>query len=182
MCFTTDAPNVLRMNSTRHVGEESLAIQTQDLEHIRAVGRRPADETTNALTRMGVMTATATVRLSRKSWISSHSDRARTWKVEIDGRIVGSIANQQTVELPVEPGRHTLRVRSMQHLLSPEQSFDVSAGHIVGFSCHPRSLTPLIFTRWTVWLLATLVKNDLWISLKPNDAHESDLIERKHED
>lgn len=113
------------------------------------------------------MTATATMRLSRKSWGSSHSRRARTWKVVIDGRTVGSISNQQTVELLVEPGRHTLRVTSMQHLLSPEQSFEVSEGQIVGFSCHPRSLTPLIFTRWTVWLLATLVKNDLWISLKP---------------
>jgi hypothetical protein len=122
------------------------------------------------------MTATATVRLSRKSWGSSHSGRARTWKVTIDGSIVGSISNQQTVELPVEPGRHTLRVRSMQHLLSPEQSFEVIEGQVAGFSCHPRSLTPLIFTRWTVWLLATLVKNDLWISLKPDEARATGAV------
>src|ERR1700681_1786652 len=122
------------------------------------------------------MTATATVRLSRKSWGSSHSGKARTWQVVIDGGIVGSISNQQTVELPVEPGRHTLRVRSMENLLSPEVSFEVTDGQVVGFSCHPRSLTPLIFTRWTVWLLATMVKNDLWISLKPDEARETGAV------
>jgi hypothetical protein len=25
----------------------------------------------------------------------------------------------------------------------------------------------IIITRWTVWLLATLIKHDLWIDLKP---------------
>jgi hypothetical protein len=50
------------------------------------------------------MTATATVRLSRKSWGSTHSGKARTWNVVIDGSNVGSISNQLTVELPVEPG------------------------------------------------------------------------------
>ncbi len=38
-------------------------------------------------------------------------------------------------------------MRSMEQLLSPEQSFEVIEGQVVGFSCHPRSLTPLIFTR-----------------------------------
>ena len=61
----------------------------------------------------------------------------------------------------------------MQHLLSPERSFEVIDGQVVGFSCHPRSLTTLIFTRWSVWLLATPVRNDLWISLKPDEARET---------
>jgi hypothetical protein len=64
----------------------------------------------------------------------------------------------------------------MQHLLSPERSFNVNEGQVAGFSCHPRSLTPVIFTRWTVWLLATLVKNDLWISLKPDKARGADAV------
>jgi hypothetical protein len=113
-------------------------------------------------------TMTATVRLARKGWGSSHSVRARTWKIEIDGILAGSIGNEQTVELPVKSGRHTLRVRSFRYLLSPEQSFDAVDGQVTGFRCHPRSLTPLILTRWTVWLLASLCKHDLWISLKPD--------------
>jgi hypothetical protein len=28
-------------------------------------------------------------------------------------------------------------------------------------------LSPIIITRWIVWLLVTLVKHDLWIDLKP---------------
>jgi len=119
------------------------------------------------------VTATATVRLSRKGWLSSHSVRARTWRVEIDAVLVGSIANEQTVELPVESGRHTLRVRSFRYLLSPQESFEATEGQLVGFSCHPRSLTPIIATRWVVWLLATLLRHELWISLKPDEALET---------
>jgi hypothetical protein len=59
-------------------------------------------------------------------------------------------------------------------------SFEVTDGQVAGFSCHPRSLTPLIFTRWTVWLLATLVKNDLWISLKPDEAQSPNPRQATH--
>jgi hypothetical protein len=114
------------------------------------------------------MPGTSTLKLSRKGWASSHSRRDRKWQVVVDGNIAGSISNAQMVELPIAPGRHALRVRSMRYLLSPQESFDAVEGQAVGFSCHPRSLTPLIFPRWTVWLLATLIKHDLWISLQPD--------------
>ena len=113
------------------------------------------------------MTMPTTVKLSRRGWGSSHSRHARPWKVEVDGKTVGTISNEETVELPVEPGRHALRVRSMRFLSSPEKPFDADEGQVVGFSCHPRSLSPIIITRWIVWLLATLVKHELWIELKP---------------
>jgi hypothetical protein len=61
-----------------------------------------------------------------------------------------------------------LRVRSFRYLLSPEESFGANEGQVVGFSCSPRSLTVLLFPRWIVWLLATLLKHDLGISLKPD--------------
>ncbi len=109
----------------------------------------------------------ATVKLSRKGWGSSHSRRVRPWIVEVDGKAAGTISNEETVELPVEPGHRALRVRSMRFLYSPEKTFDSDEGHVAGFSCHPRSLSPFIFTRWIIWLLATLVKHDLWIDLKP---------------
>lgn len=113
------------------------------------------------------MTMASTVKLSRKPWGSSHSRHARPWQVEVDGRTVGTISNKETVELQVESGRHVLRVRSMRFLSSPEKPFEADEGHVVGFSCHPRSLSPFILTRWIVWLVATLVKHDLWIDLKP---------------
>ena len=97
-------------------------------------------------------------QLSRRGWVSSHSRHARPWKVEVDGKTVGAISNEETVELPVEPGRHALRVRSMRFLSSPEKPFEADEGQVVGFSCHPRSLSPIIITRWIIWLLSTLVK------------------------
>jgi len=87
--------------------------------------------------------------------------------VEVDGKAVGTISNEETVELLIEPGSHALRIRSMEFLFSPELPFEADEGQMAAFSCHPRSLSPFIFTRWIVWLLATLVKHDLWIDLKP---------------
>ena len=112
------------------------------------------------------MTTPTTVKLSRKGWGSSHSRHARPWKVEVDGKTVRTISNEETVELRVEPGRHALRVRSMRFLSSPEKPFEADEEQVVGFSCHPRSLSPIIITRWIVWLLATVVKHDLWIDLE----------------
>jgi ABC-2 type transport system ATP-binding protein len=106
---------------------------------------------------------------------SSHSRRARTWTVVIDGSVVGSISNERTVEIPVEPGQHLLRVKSTSYLFSPEESFEAVAGKVVKFSCHPRSLSPIIFTRWLIWLLVSLVKHDLWIGLKLDNAESADV-------
>jgi hypothetical protein len=96
----------------------------------------------------------ATLKLSRRGWGSSHSRHARPWRVEIDGMTAGTIPNEATVELRIEPGRHVLRVRSMRFLCSPAKPFEADEGQVVAFSCHPRSLSPIIITRWIVWLLA----------------------------
>lgn len=55
------------------------------------------------------MTMPTTVKLSRRGWGSSHSRHARPWKVEVDGKTVGTISNEETVELRLEPGRHAFR-------------------------------------------------------------------------
>jgi hypothetical protein len=78
------------------------------------------------------------------------------WDIAIDGIVVGSIANNETVEVAVEPGHHTLRLGSARHR-SAEPSFDVAREEVVGFSCHGPRYWPL--------LLAALVNPKLWISL-----------------
>ena len=80
------------------------------------------------------------------------------WNIAIDGIVVGSIANKETVEVAVEPGHHTLRLGSGRHR-SAERSLDVAQGEVAGFSCHGPRFWPL--------LLAALVNPDLWISLRP---------------
>ena len=121
--------------------------------------------------RLNYMAETSTLRLARTGRLSSHSNRARIWKVVIDGLVVGSISNERTVEIPVVPGQHLLRVKSTGYLFSPEESFESVEGKVVRFSCHPRSLSPIIFTRWLVWLLISLVKHDLWIGLELDNAN-----------
>jgi hypothetical protein len=103
------------------------------------------------------MMGDATLRLSR-TWsgivIGGQSEQ---WNIGIDGTVLGSIANRETVEVSVEPGHHTLRLGSGGHR-SPERSFDAVQDEVVGFRCHGPRIWPMY--------LAALVKSDLWISLK----------------
>jgi hypothetical protein len=83
--------------------------------------------------------------------------QSEQWNIAIDGIVVGSIANKETVEVAVEPGHHTLRLGSGSHR-SAERSLDVAEDEVVGFRCHGPRIWPM--------LVAALVKNDLWISLR----------------
>jgi hypothetical protein len=98
----------------------------------------------------------ATLRLSRTwSGIGIGAQREQ-WNIAIDGTVVGSIANKETVEVSVEPGHHALRLGSGRHR-SAERSFDVAQDEVAGFRCHGPRIWPT--------LVAALVNPDLWISL-----------------
>jgi hypothetical protein len=77
--------------------------------------------------------------------------------ISIDGKIIDSLAMRETAELPVEPGRHVLRLRSGRRR-SPERSFDATEGDVISFSCHGAMVWPTY--------VASLVKPDLGIALK----------------
>ncbi|HEX4108149.1 MAG TPA: hypothetical protein VHX88_08440 [Solirubrobacteraceae bacterium] len=84
--------------------------------------------------------------------------RRGAFEIEVDSKPVGSINKiGETVEIPVEPGHHTLQMRSGRYS-SPERPFDVADGEVVDF--HTRG--PLV---WPVYV-ATLLKPDLGLSLK----------------
>jgi hypothetical protein len=100
----------------------------------------------------------ATVRLARTWSGIGIGVQSELWNIAIDGMVVGSIANKETVEVAVEPGHHTLRLGSGRHH-SAERSFDVAQDEVVGFSCHGPMFWPMF--------VAALVKPDLWISLRP---------------
>ena len=99
---------------------------------------------------------TATLQLTRK-W-GGVTDRNGKWQILIDGTVAGSIDRQQTVELPVEPGHHTLRVKRSERFLSPERSFDAADEQVVSFWCRSQLLWPMY--------VASLIKPDQWISLR----------------
>jgi hypothetical protein len=102
-------------------------------------------------------TSDATVRLIRTWSGIGIGTQNEQWNIAIDGVVVGSIANKETVEVAVAPGHHSLRLGSGRHR-SAERSFDVAQDEVAAFSCYGPRFWPQ--------LLAALVKNDLWITLR----------------
>ena len=98
----------------------------------------------------------ATMRLVR-TWSGIGLGAQSEWNIAIDDIVVGAIANKETVEVSVAPGHHTLRLGSGRHR-SPERSFEVAQDEVAAFSCNGPRFWPQ--------LLAALVKNDLWITLR----------------
>jgi hypothetical protein len=98
---------------------------------------------------------TATLQLTR-TW-AALTDRGK-WQILVDGTAAGSIDRKETVELPVQPGHHTLRVKTSGRFLSAERSFDADDGEEIRFLCHSARYWPL--------MLVATIKPDLWISLK----------------
>jgi hypothetical protein len=104
----------------------------------------------------GAHMASATLRLTRQGAVGFELRRG-TFHIWLDGNDVGSIEWHDTTEMPVEPGHHTLRIRSRRGS-SLERSFDVADGGQVNFQCHGAMLWP----RWA----ASLIVPTIAISLK----------------
>ncbi len=88
--------------------------------------------------------------------------------------MVATLTDHEATDITIESGRHTIRVAATSLLRSSDLSFDAPEGAVVGFSCRPRSPSPIIATRWFFWLLLSLVRHDLWIKLDPDDATASE--------
>ncbi|HLW96791.1 MAG TPA: hypothetical protein VKS25_15550 [Solirubrobacteraceae bacterium] len=84
--------------------------------------------------------------------------RRGPFEIELDGNSAGSINKiDETVEIPLEPGQHTLRIHTGRYS-SPERSFTSADGELVSF----RTRGPLI---WPVYV-TSLVAPNVGISLK----------------
>ena len=79
--------------------------------------------------------------------------RRGPYDVVVDGNRVGSVEMNDTIEIPVEPGRHTLQVRSGRNS-SRTQAFDASEGGIVAFRCTGKSFLPIFLASFVVPSLA----------------------------
>jgi hypothetical protein len=96
----------------------------------------------------------ATLRLTREG-IGIELRRGR-FEVTVDGKSAGSIDYGDTVETPVGPGQHILRIRHGRYS-SRDHSFDAADGEVVSFRCHGAMVWP----RW----LASFALPDLAIAL-----------------
>jgi hypothetical protein len=100
----------------------------------------------------------ATLRLQRETPGVLVELRRGTFEVLLDGSSIGTINNGDTVERPVEPGHHALRIRRGRYS-SREHSFDAADGDVVSFRCSGALI-------WPLWL-ASFIKPDLAIWLRP---------------
>jgi hypothetical protein len=98
----------------------------------------------------------ATLRLTREGLGMGFELRRGRFEILLDGRSIGPLDYRDTVEAPVEPGHHTLRMRAGRYS-SRDRSFDAADGEVVIFRCHGAMLWP----RWA----ASFVKPDLAIAL-----------------
>jgi hypothetical protein len=71
----------------------------------------------------------------------------------VDGTHVGSVELNDTIELPVEPGRHTLQVRNGRNS-SRTLTFDAAADEIVAFRCGGKRPLPIFLASFVVPSLA----------------------------
>jgi hypothetical protein len=100
-------------------------------------------------------TMAATLTLTHKA-IGAEVRRG-TYDVVLDGEPVGSVEMKDTFETPIEPGRHTLQVRSGRNS-SRTKTFDAAEGEIVAFRCTGKSILPIF--------LASFVAPSLALSLR----------------
>jgi len=100
-----------------------------------------------------------TLRVARRRNVI---DGFRKWDIVLDGRVVGSVSNGRSRDVPVRCGAHTIQV-GHRWLASPVQTFSVHYAEEVEFACRPRP-HPMI---WIPYGLASLVRHDLFIVLEP---------------
>ncbi|MEZ0067114.1 hypothetical protein ABIA32_003127 [Streptacidiphilus sp. MAP12-20] len=97
----------------------------------------------------------ATLTLTHKA-IGAEVRRA-AYDVVLDGERVGSVEMNETFESPIEPGRHTLRVRSGRNS-SRTTTFDAVDGETVAFRCTGKSILPIFLLSFFVPSLALRLK------------------------
>ncbi len=84
--------------------------------------------------------------------------RRGTFEIVVDGERVGSVEMNDTTEIPVEPGRHTLQVLNGRKS-SRTKTFDAADGEIVAFRCTGKNILPIFLASFVVPSLAlTLVR------------------------
>ena len=75
--------------------------------------------------------------------------RRGTYDVVLDGERAGSVELNETVDIPVEPGRHTVQVRSGRNA-SPTKAFGAAEGETVAFRCGGKSVLPIFLLSFVV--------------------------------
>ena len=82
--------------------------------------------------------------------------RRGPYDVIVDGTRVRSLEMNDTIEIPVEPGHHTLQVRNGRNS-SRTRSFDAADGELVAFRCTGKRFLPLFLASFAIPSLALVL-------------------------
>jgi hypothetical protein len=85
--------------------------------------------------------------------------RRGTYDIVLDGERVGSLEMNDTIGIPVEPGRHTLQVRNGRNS-SRTRTFDAAEGETVAFRCTGKRILPIFLASFVVPSLALSLKRE----------------------
>ncbi len=99
----------------------------------------------------------ATLKLTHKA-IGAEVRRG-TYELVVDGERVGSVEMNDTIEIPVELGRHTLQIHNGRKSSSTE-TFDAAEGEIVAFRCTGKRFLPIFLASFIVPKLALKLVRD----------------------
>ncbi len=85
--------------------------------------------------------------------------RRGPYDVVLDGNRVGSVEMNDTFETSIEPGHHTLQVRSGRNS-SRITAFDAADGERVAFRCTGKSILPVFLASFVVPSLALTLRRE----------------------
>ena len=71
----------------------------------------------------------------------------------VDGERVGLVEMNNTIEVPIEPGRHALQVRSGRDS-SGSRTFEAAVGEIIAYRCTGKRFLPIFLASFLVPSLA----------------------------
>ncbi len=79
--------------------------------------------------------------------------RRGTYDIVVDGQSAGSLEMNATIEIPVEPGRHTVQARDGRNS-SRTETFDAAQSETVAFRCTGKRFLPIFLASFIVPSLA----------------------------
>ena len=90
----------------------------------------------------------ATLTLSHKA--IGAEVRRDAYDVVVDGgQVRGSVEMNDTIDIPIEPGRHTLQIRNGRKS-SSTQAFDAAEGEVISFRCTGKRFLPIFLASFLV--------------------------------
>jgi hypothetical protein len=99
----------------------------------------------------------ATLKLAHKT--IGVEVRRGTYDVILDGKPAGSLELSNPIEIPVEPGHHTLQVRNARNS-SRIEAFDAAEGETLAFRCGGKRILPIFLLSFLVPSLALSLKRE----------------------